>query len=117
MSDKKKTLKLSRGPLMVDVAGHTLTKEEKKRLRHPLVGAVILFARNYENREQLCALTRSIHQLRSPQLLIAVDHEGGRVQRFRTDGFSVLPSMIMVTRTISIAIPATAMKNRRNVLF
>ncbi len=93
MSDKKKNLKLSRGPLMVDVAGHTLTKEEKERLRHPLVGAVILFARNYDNREQLCALTRSIHQLRTPRLLIAVDHEGGRVQRFRTDGFTALPAM------------------------
>ena len=93
MSDKKKKLKLPRGPLMVDVAGHSLTKAEKKRLRHPLVGAVILFARNFDNREQLVSLTRSIHQLRHPALLIAVDHEGGRVQRFRTDGFTVLPSM------------------------
>jgi beta-N-acetylhexosaminidase len=93
MSDKKKNIKLSRGPLMVDVAGCTLTKEEQERLCHPLVGAVILFARNFESRAQLVALTRSIHQLRTPQLLIAVDHEGGRVQRFRTDGFTALPSM------------------------
>lgn len=93
MSDKKKNLKLPRGPLMVDVAGHTLTKAEKQRLCHPLVGAVILFARNFASREQLVTLTRSIHALRSPALLIAVDHEGGRVQRFRTDGFTVLPSM------------------------
>lgn len=93
MSDRKKDLKIARGPLMVDVAGHTLTKKEKNRLRDPLVGGVILFARNFENREQLVALTRSIHKLRSPRLLIAVDHEGGRVQRFRTDGFTVLPSM------------------------
>ena len=78
---------------MVDVAGHTLTANEKKRLQHPLVGGVILFARNFENRAQLVALTRSIHRLRTPQLLIAVDHEGGRVQRFRTDGFTALPTM------------------------
>ncbi len=91
MSDKN--LKLPRGPVMVDVAGLSLTREEKKRLRHPLVGGVILFARNFETREQLAELTRSIHRLRSPALLIAVDHEGGRVQRFRTDGFTVLPAM------------------------
>lgn len=90
---KKKSEWISRGPLMVDVAGCTITEEEKKRLRHPLVGAVILFARNFESREQLVELTRKIHKLRSPRLLIAVDHEGGRVQRFRTDGFTVLPSM------------------------
>lgn len=82
-----------RGPLMVDVAGFTLTDEEKKRLRHPLVGGVILFARNFESREQLVDLTRRIHKLRTPRLLIAVDHEGGRVQRFKTDGFTALPSM------------------------
>jgi len=92
VSSKNKQAVL-RGPLMVDVAGCTLTEEEKKRLRHPLVGAVILFARNFESREQLVDLTRKIHKLRSPRLLIAVDHEGGRVQRFRTDGFTVLPSM------------------------
>ena len=78
---------------MVDVAGHVLTASEKKRLQHPLVGGVILFARNFENRAQLVALTRSIHQLRTPRLLIAVDHEGGRVQRFRSDGFTRLPTM------------------------
>jgi beta-N-acetylhexosaminidase len=89
----KKMPMLERGPLMVDVAGHTLTANEKNRLQHPLVGGVILFARNFENRAQLVALTRSIHRLRTPQLLIAVDHEGGRVQRFRTDGFTALPTM------------------------
>lgn len=83
----------SLGPLMVDVQGYTLTADEKKRLQDPLVGGVILFARNYKDRAQLTALTRSIHALRSPALLIAVDHEGGRVQRFRTDGFTTLPSM------------------------
>ncbi len=93
MNANKKIPTIERGPLMVDVAGHTLTLNEKKRLLHPLVGGVILFARNFESRAQLCALTRSIHRLRAPQLLIAVDHEGGRVQRFRSDGFTVLPTM------------------------
>ena len=90
---KKKNTKLQRGPVMVDVAGTDLTAEEKDRLRHPLVGGVILFSRNFENRAQLTALTRKIHQLRKPRLMIAVDHEGGRVQRFRSDGFTTLPSM------------------------
>lgn len=93
MNANKKIPTIERGPLMVDVAGHTLTLNEKKRLLHPLVGGVILFARNFESRAQLSALTRSIHRLRAPQLLIAVDHEGGRVQRFRSDGFAVLPTM------------------------
>ena len=93
MNNSQKTPTLERGPLMVDVAGHVLTASEKKRLQHPLVGGVILFARNFENRAQLVALTRSIHQLRTPSLLIAVDHEGGRVQRFRSDGFTRLPTM------------------------
>ena len=66
------------GPVMVDVAGFTLTKEEKKRLRHPLVGGVILFARNFESRAQLTRLTRQIHKARKEPLLILVDHEGGR---------------------------------------
>ncbi|MFC3147042.1 beta-N-acetylhexosaminidase [Piscinibacterium candidicorallinum] len=81
------------GPVMVDVAGLTLTEHESERLRHPLTGAVILFARNFESRAQLKALCDDIHATRSPRLLIAVDHEGGRVQRFRTDGFTHLPTM------------------------
>ena len=93
MSRKKKNASLPRGPLVVDVAGLALTDAERVRLAHPLVGGVILFARNFESRDQLAALTRSIHKLRKPRLLIAVDHEGGRVQRFRTDGFTVLPGM------------------------
>ena len=93
MNNPQKTPTLERGPLMVDVAGHVLTASEKKRLQHPLVGGVILFTRNFESRAQLVALTRSIHQLRTPRLLIAVDHEGGRVQRFRSDGFTRLPTM------------------------
>jgi Beta-glucosidase-related glycosidases len=77
---------------MVDVAGAVLTAAEKRRLRDPRIGGVILFARNFDNRAQLVALTRQIRKARK-DILIAVDHEGGRVQRFRTDGFTVLPPM------------------------
>lgn len=84
--------RLPLGPLMLDVLGTTLTEDDRRRLLHPLVGGVILFARNYESPEQIAALTRAIHALRTPPLLIAVDHEGGRVQRFRT-GFTPLPPM------------------------
>lgn len=79
-------------PLIIDIAGLSLSKTDKKRLKHPLVGGMILFARNWESREQLTALCRSIKKVR-PDLLICVDHEGGRVQRFRTDGFTHLPPM------------------------
>jgi beta-N-acetylhexosaminidase len=85
-------LNLPLGPVMGDVAGLELTDEDVKRLQHPLMGAVILFARNYESPEQLKRLTASIHALREPALLIAVDHEGGRVQRFR-EGFTAIPPM------------------------
>jgi beta-N-acetylhexosaminidase len=80
------------GPLMVDVEALELGRADLQRLLHPLAGGVILFARNYESPEQLAQLTRRIHALRSPALIIAVDHEGGRVQRFRR-GFTALPAM------------------------
>ena len=91
MSKKKASL-LAPGPVVVDVQGTSMTREEEDRLRHPLVGGVILFARNFTSRKQLCKLTRRIHKVRKT-LLIAVDHEGGRVQRFREDGFTTLPAM------------------------
>ena len=79
-------------PVMLDVEGLQLNEHDLRRIRHPLTGGVILFARNYENRSQLVALCEAIHAER-PDVLIAVDHEGGRVQRFRSDGFTRLPAM------------------------
>jgi len=75
---------------MADLRGPFLEPDEKEMLQHPLIGGVILFARNYRDPQQLAELTRRIHQLRTPPLLIGVDHEGGRVQRFR-DQFTHLP--------------------------
>ena len=83
---------LPHGPLMIDIAGTALTELDRERLSHPLVGGLILFARNYQSREQLTQLTSEVHALRTPQLPIAIDHEGGRVQRCR-EGFTRLPAM------------------------
>jgi beta-N-acetylhexosaminidase len=79
-------------PLIIDIAGTTLTDVDRLRLAHPLVGGMILFGRNWHSRAQLTDLCADIKSIRA-DLLIAVDHEGGRVQRFRTDGFTHLPPM------------------------
>ncbi len=100
------------GPLMIDIAGTRLSDLDRERLTHPLVGGVILFTRNYQSPGQLEALTRDIHALRSP-LLIAVDHEGGRVQRFR-EGFTRLPSMATLGRLWDQQ-PAPALEAARQV--
>ena len=80
------------GPVVIDVVGTALSEDDRRRLLHPLTGGVILFSRNYESPEQLQRLTSAIHALREPALVIAVDHEGGRVQRFRS-GFTRIPPM------------------------
>ncbi len=80
------------GPVMLDLAGCSLEASERDRLLHPQCGGVILFSRNYQNTAQLTELCLEIQRLRDPALLIAVDHEGGRVQRFR-NGFTAVPPM------------------------
>ena len=79
-------------PVVLDIAGLALTDDDRRRLRHPLTGGLILFARNWQDRQQLTDLAAEIKSIRS-DMLICVDHEGGRVQRFRTDGFTHLPPM------------------------
>ena len=79
-------------PLILDVAGTELNADDRRRLQHPFTGGLILFGRNWQSRAQLSALCAEARDLR-PDLLIAVDHEGGRVQRFRTDGMTHLPPM------------------------
>jgi beta-N-acetylhexosaminidase len=79
-------------PVVLDVEALALNDVDRRRIMHPLVGGVILFARNWQDRAQLCALNADIKRLR-PDIFIVVDHEGGRVQRFKTDGFTVLPPM------------------------
>ncbi len=81
------------GPVVIDVEGTRLNEAERTRLLHARVGMVILFARNYESSSQLIELTDEIRALRTPSLLIAVDHEGGRVQRFREAPFTRIPAM------------------------
>ena len=91
MSVNSKPLLMPLGPVMLDVVGLTLDDADIKRLMHPNTGAVILFARNYQSVEQVVALVAEIKSLRTPSLLVAVDQEGGRVQRFK-EGFSPLPA-------------------------
>jgi beta-N-acetylhexosaminidase len=79
------------GPVTLGLQGLTLTAAERDYLRHPLTGGVILFERNYESPSQLSALVSAIHAVREPPLLVLVDQEGGRIQRFRS-GFTLLPS-------------------------
>ena len=83
---------MSLGPIMLDLDSVEMSPEEREILLNPLVGGVILFTRNFSSVEQITHLVKEIHQLREPRLLVAVDHEGGRVQRFR-DGFSSLPAV------------------------
>jgi beta-N-acetylhexosaminidase len=86
---------MSLGPILLDLTGFTLTDEERELLQHPLVGGVILFARNYQSPDQITAFVDLIHSLREPRLLISVDHEGGRIQRFR-EGFTKLPAAELI---------------------
>src|SRR5260364_409132 len=87
-----KTARRPLGPVMIDLSGCELSRDEQRWLTHPNMGGVILFARNFRDRAQLAALTVQIRSIRH-DALIAVDHEGGRVQRFRSDGFTHLPAM------------------------
>ena len=80
------------GPLMIDVEGLILKDDDIKRIMHPMVGGLILFTRNYKDTVQLKTLTDAIRKIRGHDFLIAVDHEGGRVQRFR-EGFTIIPAM------------------------
>lgn len=82
----------SHSPAVIDIAGTALDAADRRRIAHPLVGGLILFARNYVDRAQLVSLAAEIKAIR-PDLLLCVDHEGGRVQRFRTGGFTALPPM------------------------
>ncbi len=86
---------LGHSPLLLDIAGTHLDANDRRRLQHPLTGGLVLFARNWVDRPQLTALTTEVKAIR-PDLLICVDHEGGRVQRFRSDGFTHLPAMAVL---------------------
>jgi len=96
---------------MLDIEGAALTPADRDVLREPAVGGLILFSRNYESRKQIADLVAEIRALRSPPLLIAVDHEGGRVQRFRK-GFTAIPSMGRLGHEYD-SDPAAALKSVR----
>jgi len=89
------TQDLGHSPLLIDIAGTRLDASDRRRLQHPLTGGMVLFTRNWVDRAQLTALTTEVKSIR-PDLLICVDHEGGRVQRFRSDGFTALPAMAVL---------------------
>lgn len=90
--DGKAPLPMPLGPLMADVKGLSLDEQDRSLLLEPCIGGVVLFTRNFESREQLAELVASIKRLRTPALIVSVDHEGGRVQRF-TEGFTRLPAL------------------------
>ena len=92
---------------MADIAAHTLSEDDRQRLLDPAIGGIILFRRNYQNPSQLAELCRQIKALRQPELIIAVDHEGGRVQRF-IDGFTRLPAMRTLGKLWDSQSPAAA---------
>jgi beta-N-acetylhexosaminidase len=79
-------------PVIIDIAGTELTDDDRRRLQHPLTGGLIFFTRNFRDRRQITEVTAEVKSLR-PDALITIDHEGGRVQRFRRDGFTHLPAM------------------------
>jgi beta-N-acetylhexosaminidase len=85
-------MNLAHAPVILDVAGLALDADDRRRLAHPLTGGIVLFARNWRDRLQLTELIAEVKSIRS-DLLVCVDHEGGRVQRFRSDGFTALPPM------------------------
>ncbi|MEO8281027.1 MAG: beta-N-acetylhexosaminidase [Ideonella sp.] len=94
-------------PVVLDIAGTALTTADERRLRHPLTGGLILFSRNWQDRRQLTELVAQIKAIRD-DILVCVDHEGGRVQRFRSDGFTHLPPMrVLGERWMKDALEAT----------
>ena len=105
-------MSFGRGPVVLGIEGLALGAADRERLLHPLVGGVILFTRNYEGPAQLAALTAQIGALRTPRLLVSVDHEGGRVQRFR-DGFSAIPPMRTLGELWDRDVSAAASEARR----
>ena len=92
----------SPGPIVLDVEALVLNEQDKARIAHPLTGGVILFGRNFQNRQQLTTLTKAIKAVRE-DVLIAIDHEGGRVQRCKTDGFTHLPAIRFVVEREAVA--------------